>query len=211
MTEPIAAQGSPEWLIERLGHATASEFSAVCAKGKTPGSEAVTRRAYRIRLASERLTGKPNDSYFANNHMQRGQRQEPFARMAYETRTGLLAVEVPFRRHPTLAYCGASPDGEVETDGTVEVKAVLPHIQIETILGGKCPAEHAKQVQGGLWVTGRQWCDFISYSPDLPGSLSLCVYRVARDEEIIAKIEAEVRLFLEEVDALCARLLRLAA
>ena len=37
-------QGSPEWHAIRAGLPTASEFSTVMAKGKTAGSESVTRR-----------------------------------------------------------------------------------------------------------------------------------------------------------------------
>jgi hypothetical protein len=49
----MSAQGSEEWFEERRGCATASMFSAVMAKG-----EGKTRKAYMLKLAAERLTGK---------------------------------------------------------------------------------------------------------------------------------------------------------
>jgi hypothetical protein len=49
-------------------------------------------------------------------------------------------------------------------------------------------------------VTGRQWCDFVSFDPRLPDGLKLLVVRIERDEEVIAKIEAEAIKFLAEVD-----------
>jgi hypothetical protein len=178
-----------------------SEASCILAKSKN-GGEAVTRRKYKVKLVAERISGEPVISDFTSAHLDRGREQEPLARMAYEAHCGLLAIEVPFLKHPTIAWVGASLDGEVDTDGTVEIKCVMPHIQVDTILSGGVPPEHVAQIQGGLWVTGRQFCDFISYSPTLPGNLSLCVYRVMRDEKYIAMLEAEVLQFLAETATL---------
>jgi hypothetical protein len=54
-------------------------------------------------------------------------------------------------------------------------------------------------VQGNLWVTGRDWWDFVSFCPDMPAHLRLYVYRVQRDEAYIKTLESEVRGFLLEV------------
>ena len=63
------------------------------------------------------------------------------------------------------------------------------------------------QVQGQLWITGREWCDFVSFDPRMPGPLKLYVQRIERDDAYIAALEAEVRLFLGEVDAMVASLM----
>ena len=102
---------------------------------------------------------------------------------------------------------GCSPDGLIGTDGGCEIKSVLPHIQIETIQAGGYPSVHRAQVQGCLWVTGREWFDFCSYSPDLPDNLSLYVYRVERDEDYIKALELEVGIFLREADQMYQKLL----
>jgi hypothetical protein len=57
-----------------------------------------------------------------------------------------------------------------------------------------------------LAVTGRQWCDFVSYDPRLPLNLRLFIRRVYRDDAIIAALEAEVAAFLAEIDATLAKL-----
>ena len=57
-------------------------------------------------------------------------------------------------------------------------------------------------------MTGREWWDFVSFSPDLPNNLRLYVYRVERDEEYIANLEAEVTRFLVEADELYETLLK---
>lgn len=194
-------QGSEEWLLARCGKATASEFSSVLAKG-----EGKTRMAYLRRVVTERLTGKPTETY-SNGHMERGREQEPFARMAYEATTGVLVDEVGFLNHPTLK-AGCSPDGLVGEDGGAEIKSVIPTVQLDTILAGGYPSKHRAQIQGSLWITGRAWWDFCSYSPDMPEHLRLYIHRVTRDEDYIKTLAIEVISFLGEVDAMVEQLLQ---
>src|SRR5258708_40364323 len=156
------------------------------------------RASYLRRVVAERLTGKPAETY-RNGSTDRGQELEPFARMAYEAATGMLIEQVGFIKHAELA-AGCSPDGLIDADGGSEIKSVIPTVQLDTILSGGYPPEHRAQVQGGLWITGRAWWDFCSYSPDMPENLRLYVYRVRREEEYIAVLEGEVRKFLNEVD-----------
>lgn len=197
-------QGSEEWFQARLGCATASCFSDVMAKG-----QGITRLKYMRQIVAERLTGNPLESYF-NRDMERGKEQEPFARLEYEAKTGNLVQEVGFIRHETL-MAGASADGLIDIDGGLEIKSVKPTVQIETIERGGYPYEHAPQVQGNLWITGREWWDFVSYSPDMPQNLRLYIFRVERNEEYIRNLEAEVIRFLNEADEMYQRLTRRAA
>jgi hypothetical protein len=193
-------QGSDAWFEARRGRATASCFADVLAKG-----QGITRKKYMLKIVTERLTGKVAES-FSNAHTDRGTEQEPFARMAYEFTTGNIVEEVGFVPHSSI-MAGCSPDGLIGTDGGCEIKSVLPHIQIETIQAGGYPSGHRAQVQGCLWLTGREWFDFCSYSPDLPDNLSLYVYRVERDEDYIKALELEVGIFLLEVDQMYQKLL----
>lgn len=193
-------QGSPEWLQLRCGHATASNFADVLAKG-----QGKTRAKYLRQVVAERLTGKPVETY-RNGHMDRGNEQEPLARMAYEARTGEPVEEVAFIKHRDL-MAGCSPDGLIGTDGGGEFKCVIPTVQLETILTGGYPSEHKAQIQGSLWLSGRKWWDFCSYSPDFTDAhLRTYVFRVERDEPYILNLQAEVTVFLKEVDALVAKL-----
>lgn len=193
-------QGSSEWLEARLGHVTASCFADVLAKG-----EGITRKKYMRRLVAERLTGKPTESY-SSSHTERGTEQEPYARLEYEAVTGNAVQEVGFIKHSVLMV-GVSPDGVIDDDGGTEIKSVIPTVQIETIERGKAPAAHIPQIQGALWITGRKWWDFVSYSPDMPQSLRLYICRVDRNEEYIANLEAEVIKFLAEADEMYQRLI----
>ena len=192
-------QGSEEWAQARCGRATASEFSSVLAKG-----QGKMRTAYLRRLVAERLTGKPTEGY-KNAHMERGQEQEQFARAAYEIKTNSIVDKVGFIQHESLML-GCSPDGFVGIDGGVEIKSVIPTVQLETILTGGYPSEHRAQIQGNLWLSGRAWWDFCSFSEDLPENLRTYVFRVLPDAKYIVQLEAEVTVFLREVDALLDQL-----
>jgi hypothetical protein len=201
-------QGTPEWLAARAGHATASRFQDVLAKVKV--GEASTRRDYRWQLVTERLTGLPVEQY-TNKAMERGAEQEPYARMAYEAASGELVEEVGFMLHAGLAMVGASPDGLIGEHGGCEIKCPYNSVVHVQTLSGGMPAEHRPQVQGTLWVTGRQWWDFISFDPRMPDKLRLYVERVKRDEDYIAKLDAEVCQFLKEVEQMHKQLLAMAA
>lgn len=199
-----APQGSGAWLAERAGHVTASRFKDVLAKIKT--GEAATRKAYKIQLVTERLTGLPVES-FKNAAMEWGTAQEPVAREAYEASTGVLVDTAGFLKHPAMKWCGGSPDGLIGEDGGIEIKC--PHnstVHVETLMGGM-PSDHVAQVQGNLWITGRQWWDFVSFDPRMPERLQIYVQRIERDDKYIAVLQAEVKAFLFEVEALHARLM----
>jgi hypothetical protein len=191
------AQGSPEWLAARCGVASASRFAAIMAKIKT--GESAERRNYRTDLVVERLTGRPLDG-FTTPAMKQGIEREPFARMAYEARTGLIVDEVGFCRHDELD-AGASPDGLLSDDGGLEIKCPERSAHLRYLQQEAEPPEYTWQIQGGMWITGRQWWDFASYNPDFPEHLQLLVRRIKRNDEQIKALAAEVERFLEEVEA----------
>lgn len=198
-----APQGTPEWHKERAGHATASCFKHVLAKIKT--GEASVRRNYRFQLVTERLTGIVSEG-FKSAAMQWGIDTEPRARIAFEARTGTVVRECGFLLHPTLAWCGASPDGLIDDDGVAEIKCPEPQTHLEWLERGDIPSEHIPQIQGQLWVTGRKYADFISYDPRFPDHMRLFVVRVQRDDTYIAELEKQVSQFLLEVEQLERRL-----
>lgn len=183
-------QGSAEWFAARAGIPTASEFATVLAKARN-GGESKGRRTYMLKLVGERLTGQPMESY-SNDHMERGKVMEAEARDLYAMVREVDLQPVGFMRR---GDAGASPDSLVGDAGLAEIKTKLPHLQIEVLLSDRVPAEHVAQVQGQLWISGREWCDFVSYWPGLP----LFVKRVERDEAYIATLAAAVAEFNAEL------------
>ena len=193
-----ADQRSDDWYAARCGKATASRFKDAMATLKN-GQPAQAQRDYLTELVVERLTGQPVQK-FTNAAMQWGTEQEAAARAAYEARTGIEVEETGFVAHDTL-MAGCSPDGLVDWDGLIEIKCPYnTGVHIETLLGGM-PADHMPQVQGQMWITGRQWCDFVSYDPRLPEHMRLFVKRMPRDDTRIKELETEVAGFLLEIAA----------
>jgi putative phage-type endonuclease len=192
-------QGTDIWRELRLGHVTASSVADIMAKGKS--GEAESRRKYKLRVVAERLTKQGQESYM-NAAMEWGVDQEPFARMAYEIATNQFVDKTGFWHHPSIAWVGVSPDGLVDNDGLVEIKCPNTTTHLDYIDDDKVPAKYFKQIQCQLWVTGRTWCDFVSFDPRLPHYAQLFIKRCLRDDEFIAEMENAVREFLSEVEFL---------
>jgi putative phage-type endonuclease len=200
-------QRTDEWYAARLGLATASNFGKVLAKIKT--GEAADRRNYRAQLVIERLTGNRQEGY-SNAAMQWGTEQEPFARIAYMADRGVDVQEVGFIQHETL-MAGCSPDGLIGADGLIEIKCPVSATHIETLKTQHMPLEHMPQVQGQMWIAGREWCDFVSYDPRMQEKLQMFVQRIPRDEQYIKALSFEIERFLEEVAAEVTALQKIAA
>ena len=195
-------QGTPEWHQLRLGKVTASRVSDVMAKIKT--GESASRKNYRAELVVQRLTGMPSES-FTNAAMEWGTATEPMARIAYEIEKEVLVEQVGFIEHPTIAMFGCSPDG-LAHDGMIEIKCPNSATHIEYLTDNKAPAKYINQMQCQMAVTGRKWCDFVSFDPRLPEDLQLFVVRVERDQKYIDSMEVEVVEFLTEVEGMVNQL-----
>lgn len=195
-------QGTSEWFAARCGRVTASRIKDVLAKIKS--GEAAVRKNYKAQIVVERLTGIAQETY-TNAAMLYGTESEPQARAAYTFRTDNEVTEVGFIAHPTL-LAGCSPDGLIGEDGGLEIKCPFQSaVHIETLLNG-IPPEHIAQIQGSLWITGRQWWDFVSFDGRMPAHLQLYVKRVERDDKYIAMLETEVLTFLDEVSEVVEKL-----
>ena len=180
-------QNSPEWFEARRGIPTASAFAKVLAKG-----EGLTRREYMMKLAGEIITGKPMKSY-KSEEMERGHEWEPEARDLYAFTTGAHPRKVGFLRNGRK---GCSPDSLIGDDGGLEIKTAEAHILADIIDRDVFPPKHKAQVQGTLWVSGRQWWDLLIYARDMPPFIK----RVYRDEPYIQTLATEVDRFNTELD-----------
>lgn len=195
-------QGTPEWALLRSGKVTASRFKDVMAKGK--GSKpSLTRQSYLYQLAAEILTTEPQDTY-TNEAMVHGTETEPFARAYYEHVNNVEVKQVGFVIHNE--WIGVSPDGLLSKKGLIEVKCPNSSTQIKRYLEGIFPPEYKAQVMGQLWVTEREWCDFVSYDPRInAGSAYFCV-RVYRDDKYITELKEGIYIFVDELQGLLEKL-----
>ena len=194
-------QRSEEWFQARLGKVTASRVADVLAKIKS--GESASRRNYKIQLVSERLTGEKQETY-VNQAMQDGIDREFYARERYVQQFGEVE-EVGFVKHPTLE-AGASPDGMVGDDGIIEIKCPMGSTHTETLMTQDVPSRYVPQIQFQLLVTGRKWCDFVSYNPMFPEHLQVFVKRVEADEVYQMELDKEIEAFLLEVQTIIDRL-----
>jgi len=191
------SQGTPEWHQLRLGKVTASRVADILAKTKTGAS--ASRNNYLIELALQRTTKTIEPSY-TNSAMEWGTQTEPQARVAYEVNTLNFVDQVAFVDHPTIKWFGCSPDGLVGEDGLIEIKCPNSATHWEYFKTKEPPKKYWIQMQAQMSVTGRKWCDFVSFDPRMPERSQLLVVHVPRDPEFILYMEAEIKQFLSEVD-----------
>ena len=191
-------QGTPEWHQLRAGKVTASRVADILAKTKTGPS--ASRQNYLIELAIQRTTGIIAESY-SNAAMEWGTQTEPQARVAYEVNTNNFVDQVAFIDHPNIAWFGCSPDGLVSDRGLVEIKCPNSATHWEYFKSKEPPKKYFIQMQAQMAVTGRDWCDFISFDPRMPDRSQLLIVNVPRDPEFILFMETEIKQFLNEVEA----------
>lgn len=196
-------QGSAEWLSMRLGKVTASRVKDVLSKGRG-SAPSKTAESYMMELIAEALTGE-SKPFFENDAMRWGTETEPQARSMYEVNNGFVSVkEVAFVEHNE--FIGISPDGLVGDDGLLEIKCPNTTTQLKRALSDDYSADYKAQIQMQLWVTERQWCDFVSFDPRLDCAAGYLQQRVERDEEYIEEMKTKVYAFVERMNELIEQL-----
>lgn len=192
------SQRSPEWFKARCGIPTASNFDKIVTSDGKPSKQ---RTKYMYQLVGEKLGGTIEETY-QNFAMLRGVEMEHEARCLYEI-VGQPVQEVGF----CLSDCGrfgCSPDGLVEGNGGIEIKCPIISTHVEYLL--KCqeemPSDYFQQVQGCLFITGREWWDFVSYFP----GLKPLIIREEPNDTFQRLLKKELEFFTEELDELVRRI-----
>ena len=197
-------QRSDAWRKLRLGIPTASMFGDIV----TGGTGLVRSRALRV-LAGEILSGEPSEG-FRNGAMERGVQMEPDALDYYErthfcdlTRVGFVKRTIETIGEPLVV--GASPDALISEKGLLEVKTMRPDLLIAIAEKGPkgFPSEHRAQVQGSLWVTGREYGILMIYYRGMPIAPK---FTVERDEVYINELRDRVEEFTYDLRKLVERL-----
>ena len=195
-------QNSAMWHAERLGYVTASRFKDVMQPAKKNGNRlaldfSTTAESYAWQLLGEMITKLPVIS--TGYALDWGHAYEDQARAEYwKYYKGDLTL-AEFTEHESEPFIGGSPDGLVGENGSIEIKCPYnTAVHLQTVDSGEVPAEHLPQIQGILWVTGRLWCNFISYDPRC-GNSELFVKKVKRDDEYIKKLAERITAFRDLV------------
>ena len=189
-------QNTDEWFNLRLGKATSSNFGKIMANdGKSFGNPAIE---YAQQIALETITGKRNETNsYSNALMQRGNELEPLAIEMYEEQNFVCVTNGGFNISDRL---GDSPDGNIGK-GCIEVKSVLANTQWKRLKKGGYDSSYQWQIQGHIWLGEKEWCDFVSYCPEMPENKQLYVFRVYPDNKMMERMgERILGQFLKEVD-----------
>lgn len=194
---PDLLQGTEEWFECRRGLLTASEMKLIITPtGKIADNDDVRTHVYE--LLSQRISKFVEPTYIGED-MMRGKEDEILGRQKYSEAYAPVK-ECGFVTNDKLGFpIGYSPDGLVGEDGQIEGKSRKQKYQLETILSRKMP-ENKKincmlQVQTGLFVTERKWCDFFSYS----GGFHMVTYRIYPDPKVHEAIETAAKAFEDKI------------
>lgn len=156
-------QGSSDWLQARCGMITASTIGTLITPSTLKVANNQTSRTKLYELAAERISGRVEETPITWQ-MERGNEEEERARVLYAKyyapvdQVGFIVREVDGVR------IGFSPDGLIQDDGIVEFKSRSPKIHVRHVINKRVPPENLAQVMTGLYVTGRSYCDYASFS-----------------------------------------------
>jgi putative phage-type endonuclease len=193
-------QRSDKWHKQRLGRITASELSCVIAKPETK-----KYISYQEKIING-LLGIPDFDDGEKPWFNHGKEMEPEAISLYEWEKDTAVAEAGLCIHPKYDFIACSSDGEVGKDGLVEVKSRISLVEHLKSVRAGVDKKYLPQIQGCIWTTGREWCDFVSYykSPQNPktGQIKtlLHIHRVDIDKEYIAMLEKACLKFWKEIE-----------
>jgi hypothetical protein len=189
-------QNTPEWHALRCGLPTASNFQCLMAES----ADRKVRAKYLRQIAGEVITGIPAES-FRNAAMDRGHAMEDEARRMYAFMHDCEPKKVGFAKNGRKGW---SPDSLIGSTGAIEIKTQQPDLLIETIEKDAFPNVHKAQTQGGLLVGELDWIDLVVFYSGMP----VFIKRAHRDPAYIVKLNREIDIFNEEVDALVEKIRR---
>ena len=184
-------QGTEAWLKLRLGIPTTSNFGKII----TPtGKKSTSANKYVRTLVSQAIFGRYQEAP-KSYAMERGNELEPLAVECYASITNTKPEEVGFITTKD-GRIGCSPDRLIGKDGLLEVKCPLEDKHTANLLDGVIDPQYYPQVQGQIAMTGRKWCDWMSFHPDSSPS----IVRVERDDEYIKKMLSYINSALDYQD-----------
>lgn len=204
---PELEQGSTEWFELRCGTLTAGSTKLIM----TPTGKAASNdkeRAHLWELAAQRITGYIEPT-FLGDEMIRGLNDEITARNIYAEKFAPV-VQIGHATNDRFGFTmGYSPDGLVGDDGMIEIKSRRQRFQTELLITGVVPDEFLPQMQAGMMITERKWCDFLCYCGGMPFTpirvhadpvMQARILEIATSFE--ARLSAAVRQYHERIASL---------
>lgn len=108
---------------------------------------------------------KNQKTFTGNFYTERGKLLEPEARDIYSQVHHQKVYEVGGIINSKWPQAWYSPDGCVELDGLIEIKCFAEKHHLAVM--EKVDPQIYAQMQFGLWVSEREWIDFVAFNPEL--------------------------------------------
>lgn len=151
-------QGTKEWLRVKRGVISASRAQVALMAKHTKGYQ-----NYVEELADD-IDGVPNfDEEEPPPWFTDGRYYESWARGWYAFKYDVDVKEIGFAVHDDYSWIGCSPDGLIGEDGCLEIKYRKSLKTFKEHAALRANNTVIAQVQTQLFVTGRQWCDYVNY------------------------------------------------
>lgn len=184
-------QSTPEWHALRSGIPTASCFDKIVTPAKLEASKSAGD--YLMQLLAEWLSGQHTETY-TSGWMARGVECEAEARDFYSF-AETEVEQVGFVYSDDRRIMGCSPDGLIGDDGVLEIKCPAPKTHLGYLLNGGLDADYRMQIYGSLLVTGRKFCDIMSYCSGLPE----VIVKVQRDAAVLTAMTLHLEAFIAKM------------
>ena len=185
------SQYSEEYDRLRLGIPTSSNFHKIITPQGKPSKQ---WREYACVLIAERLLQQKIE-FYNSPAMERGLIVEADAVDWYEFDQDVTTQRVGFITDDNHTL-GFSPDRLVGAEGLLEIKAPLPHTQVDYWISGEISERFRPQLQGQLYISQRSWVDIVCWHDVLPK----LVMRVEPDEKFIEALDRELLIFNYFID-----------
>lgn len=149
----VGPQRSPTWYEVRKGRITASNAAAAMGISEYTTKDKLIDRV------------KHNKSLFKTAAMQHGIDHEDEVREWYCRTRGVVVRDVGFAYAIDAPRLGVSTDGLVGDDGIIEIKCpysgMYPELANPDLTFSHIKRDHYAQMQMGMGIYRRRWCDYI--------------------------------------------------
>ena len=189
------------------GHITASTVSPFLTGKNDKLLAGGITAAKKIAMERSGLVDIQNKIFEGNKYTEWGNEHEADAIRRYEEEQ-FVTVHGQ-QENVSEGWLSCTPDGLVGDDGLVEVKCPYSeYVHLSYLLDtDELVKKYNDQVQFQMMLTGRKWCDLVSYHPHWAGGKDLLIVRVYPDPAWVDRcrsrmeqVEEVVQEVLEELE-----------
>jgi len=193
-------QRSDEWRLIRRGRFTGTDAGLLLTEGTKRDDRLGVGVETALYLKCAELVSDYQPQEFEKYELRIGREREPEAVERYEDLIFPESV-TPCGFVEIGDYFGFSPDGLVGRDGYIEIKCPQAPEYFRYLMTGEINRDYVAQMQWGLWITGRKWCDHVVYNPDFK-DCPMHVKRLNKDAKMMELFDRRTDAIKEAMDVL---------